>query len=69
MQDLGGQLQHEGFYCLNIATNADSLATWLLPTLQAQLIQHKIVLHFQVDDQSSNSSSVRSRSRQCLFEY
>lgn len=52
MQDLGGQLQHEGFYCLNIATNADSLATWLLPTLQAQLIQHKIVLHFQVDDQS-----------------
>lgn len=32
MQDLGGQLQQEGFYCLNIATNADSLATWLLPT-------------------------------------
>src|SRR5690606_5805349 len=52
MQDLGGQVQQEGFYCLNIATNADSLATWLLPTLQAQLIQHKIVLHFQVDDQS-----------------
>ena len=48
----GGQLQQEGFYCLNIATNADSLATWLLPTLQDQLIRHKIVLHFQVDDQS-----------------
>lgn len=52
MQDLGGQVQQEGFYCLNVATNADSLATWLLPTLQAQLIQHKIVLHFQLDDQS-----------------
>ncbi len=40
------------FYQINIATNADSLATWLLPLLQSTLIEQKIVVHFQVDDQS-----------------
>lgn len=52
MQDLGGHIEHDGFYQLNIATNADSLATWLLPVIQKQLIEQRIVLHFQVDDQS-----------------
>lgn len=51
MQDLTG-LSATTFYQVNIATNADSLATWLLPLLKPTLIEHKIVVHFQVDDQS-----------------
>lgn len=50
LQHLTGQ--SEDFYTVNIATNADSLATWLLPTIQPCLIQHKIMAHFQVDDQT-----------------
>lgn len=52
MQDLGGQDVENGFYQLNIASNADSLASWLLPTLQSVLLKHQITLHIQVDDQS-----------------
>ena len=52
IQDLGGQTAHAGFYQLNIATNEDSLATWLLPVIQSTLLQEKIAVHFQVDDQS-----------------
>lgn len=52
MQDLGGQDVEHGFYQLNIATNADSLASWLLPTLQSTLLRHRINLHIEVDDQS-----------------
>lgn len=52
MQDLGGQNIDNDFFQLNIATNADSLASWLLPTLEEALIEHKITLHFHVDDQS-----------------
>lgn len=52
LQDLGGQHLDHDFFQLNIATNADSLASWLLPTIQDSLIQHKISLHFHVDDQS-----------------
>ena len=35
-----------------IASNADSLATWLLPVLKDVLIKEKIILEIQVDDQS-----------------
>lgn len=52
MQDLGGQNAENGFYQLTIATNADSLASWLLPTLQSTLLKHQLTLHIQVDDQS-----------------
>lgn len=52
LQELGGQKNQQEFYQLNIATNADSLASWLLPTIQQTLIQHKISIHFHVDDQS-----------------
>lgn len=51
-QDLGGRNNQQEFYQVNIATNADSLASWLLPTIQHELIQHKITIHFHVDDQS-----------------
>ncbi|UIJ76681.1 MULTISPECIES: LysR family transcriptional regulator ArgP [unclassified Acinetobacter] len=51
LQNLTGQTGN-AFYQVNIATNADSLATWLLPLLKNLLIEEKIVIHFQVDDQS-----------------
>lgn len=52
IQNLTGHMNTSAFYQINIATNADSLATWLLPLLQSTLIEQKIVVHFQVDDQS-----------------
>jgi LysR family transcriptional regulator, chromosome initiation inhibitor len=52
LQQLTGQSKGHDFYQLNIATNDDSLATWLLSTLQEVLLEEKIVLHLQVDDQS-----------------
>lgn len=51
LQNLTGQTGN-AFYQVNIATNADSLATWLLSTLQHVLIEEKIALHLKVDDQS-----------------
>ena len=51
LQNLTGQTT-SSFYQVNIATNADSLATWLLPVLNQCLIDNQIVIHFQVDDQS-----------------
>lgn len=51
LQNLTGQTAN-AFYQVNIATNADSLATWLLPLIKDLLIEEKIVIHFQVDDQS-----------------
>ncbi|CAM4134061.1 LysR family transcriptional regulator ArgP [Acinetobacter pragensis] len=50
IQTLTGQTA--AFYQVNIAANADSLATWLLPLLRPALIEHKITVHFHVDDQS-----------------
>lgn len=52
MQNLTGQTAASSFYQINIAANADSLATWLLPVLKNTLIEHKIAVHFRVDDQS-----------------
>ena len=51
LQNLTGQTAN-AFYQVNIATNADSLATGLLPLIKDLLIEEKIVIHFQVDDQS-----------------
>lgn len=51
IQSLTGQTSGD-FYQVNIAANADSLATWLLPALQPALTAHRITVHFQVDDQS-----------------
>ncbi len=36
---------------LNVAVNADSLASWFLPGVQATLEQHHLLLHSVVDDQ------------------
>ena len=52
LQNLTGKTAESSFYQINIAANADTLATWLLPLFKNILIEHKIVVHFQVDDQS-----------------
>lgn len=52
LQQLTGHSNAHDFYQLNIATNDDSLATWLLGSLKQVLIEEKISLHLQVDDQS-----------------
>lgn len=52
LQNLTGKTAESSFYQINIAANADTLATWLLPLFKNILIEQKIVVHFQVDDQS-----------------
>ncbi len=52
LQQLKGKSEDSSFYKLNIATNADSLETWLLPTIQPTLIQEKITINLMIDDQS-----------------
>lgn len=50
-QFMGQSSQHE-FHQFSIATNADSLSTWLLKVLQSTLIEHKIALKLSLDDQT-----------------
>ena len=52
IQDLTGKASASDFYRVHIASNDDSLATWLLPALRQTLLEEKIALHLQVDDQS-----------------
>ena len=40
------------FFKTVIASNADSLATWLLPTLKDVLVKEKILLEIKIDDQA-----------------
>ncbi len=59
IQDLTGKT-NEHFYKLIIASNADSLATWLLPTLRDLLIKERILLDIKLDDQSHTYSLLES---------
>lgn len=52
LQKFQGKPQHTIFYKLKIATNADSLSTWLLPTLQQSVQQQHILLDLKIDDQT-----------------
>lgn len=52
LQSLSGKSAESAFYQINLAVNSDSLSTWLLPLLETHLKKNKIVIHFQVDDQS-----------------
>ena len=52
IQNLQGKNSQSNFFKLNIATNADSLATWLLPTIQDTLLDEKIVIDLKIDDQT-----------------
>lgn len=44
------------FFKTVIGSNEDSLATWLLPTLQGVLLKEKIVIELRTDDQSHTYS-------------
>ena len=52
LQQLQGKTSDRSFSKINIATNADSLATWLIPTIQHTLINENITLNLIIDDQS-----------------
>lgn len=55
LHDLTGGAE-SNFFKVVIASNADSLATWLLPTLKDVLIKQKIALEIRIDDQSHTYS-------------
>ncbi len=50
----------ETFSTLSIGTNADSLALWLLPSLQDFYSEHKIVIDFSVDDQDETRTLLQN---------
>lgn len=52
LQGLMGKSSESKFYKIALASNADSLATWLLPSIQQTLFKEKIVLELKIDDQS-----------------
>ncbi|WP_445115449.1 LysR family transcriptional regulator ArgP [Acinetobacter sp. WZC-1] len=52
MQRLMGQSDTSACYKVSIASNADSLATWLLPALQQTLLREHIVLELKIEDQT-----------------
>ena len=52
LEQLMGKSASSQFYTLNIATNADSLATWLLSTVRPLLHKEKIVLQLKLADQT-----------------
>lgn len=52
LENLMGKTASSNFYTLNIATNADSLATWLLSAIAPSLIQENIVVRLKVADQT-----------------
>ena len=52
LQQLQGKNSSTSFYKINIATNADSLATWLLSSIQQTLIKEQITVNLIIDDQS-----------------
>lgn len=52
LQGLMGKSSDSEFYKIALASNADSLATWLLPSIQPTLFKEKIVLELKIDDQS-----------------
>ncbi len=45
---------------VSIATNADSLATWLLPSLAPILLESKLALNFIVDDENRTLEKLRT---------
>lgn len=50
----------DNFYKVSVASNADSLATWLLPALKDLLVKEKIVLEIKSDDQTQTYALLES---------
>jgi len=62
-QDLLPELSHSESHLVmdvSIATNADSLAIWLLPSLSSLLQQSKLALNFVVDDENRTLEKLRT---------
>lgn len=60
IQQLSGKSASSDFCKVSIASNADSLATWLFPTLQQTLIQHCIALELKIKDQTQTHTLLES---------
>lgn len=58
--EFNGQLAQSNMFKASIATNADTLATWLLPALADVLIQENIILNLHVDDQTQTHHLLQS---------
>lgn len=52
LQELNASTQSQDFYKIRIASNADSLATWLLSAVKNCLLTARIVLELQIGDQT-----------------
>lgn len=59
--DLGPGLgqRDDGFTTLPVAVNADSLATWFLPAIDAYLEENAVLLDLTVDDQAQTHQLLR----------
>ncbi|MCG8473052.1 MAG: LysR family transcriptional regulator ArgP [Desulfobacterales bacterium] len=50
----------KGFHSLAIGVNADSLATWLIPSIASFLMEERLLIDFRVDDQEETLRFLRS---------
>ncbi len=60
LQCLSGRTANNVFHQFSLASNADSLATWLLKALQPSLIAHQISLKIYLDDQTQTHKLLSS---------
>lgn len=60
LQLIQGKHDQNEFYRIHLATNADSLETWLLPLIASTLKQEKITLQLRIDDQSQTHQLMES---------
>ncbi len=51
LQPAGGSGKAQAYQTISVAVNADSLASWFFPGIQAALQKHKLTLNVTVDDQ------------------
>ena len=60
LQLIQGKHHQDEFYRIHLATNADSLETWLLPMIAKTLSAEKIILQLKIDDQSQTHQLMES---------
>lgn len=60
LQELSASTQSQDFYKVRIASNADSLATWLLATVKNCLIEARMLLELQIADQTQTHHLLES---------
>lgn len=58
--EVGGDAGGDAFFPITLAVNADSLATWLLPTLSAAVQRERIAIELLVDDQEHTHALLES---------